>query len=44
MEDAGRLRHFGDRLVEAIPGDAGDVLAVDQDAPFDAARIAGGSA
>src|SRR6185437_11898888 len=32
MEDAGHLRHFGDRLVERIPGDVTDILPVDQDA------------
>ena len=32
MEDAGHLRHLGDRFVQRIPRDMADVLAVDQDA------------
>lgn len=33
VEDARRLRNFGESLVQRIPGDSGDILAVDDDAP-----------
>src|SRR5690348_13966627 len=34
MKDARHLRHFGDRLVQRIPGDMPDILPIDQDATF----------